>query len=182
MLHNILQRDKSDLIVKIYQAQLLKPARHDWAQIVQMDKSKYDISLTDLDISKMSKGSYQKLIESKVNQKSFLELNQSNKSKIQNILQNLRPGENWKLPLKEYLKTNLLTTEEKQVLFSLRCREYDVKTNYKNKYEEDMTCRICREEKSEEDELHTFFKCKILTHDIKIDPKSKFDHIFGSHK
>ena len=94
----------------------------------------------------------------------------------------MRPGDNWKLPLKEYLKTDLLTTEEKQVLFSLRCREYDVKTNYKNKYEEDMTCRICREEESEEDELHTFFKCKILTHDIKIDPKTQFNHVFGSLK
>ena len=130
----------------------------------------------------MSKSSFRTFIETKVNQKSYLELTQSDKSKVQNIIKDLRPDKKWKLPMKEYLKTNLITTEAKQTLFSLRSREYDIKTNYKKKYEDDMRCRICNEEDSIEDELHTFFKCKILTNGLVVAPTIKLDHIFGTLK
>ena len=180
MLHNILRRDQSDMIVKVYQAQCLKPAKFDWAQIVSKDKMNYNVSLSDSEISKMSKNAFRAYIERKVNEKSYLELIHSDKAKIQNIIQNLRPNKNWKLPITEYLKTNLLTTEEKKLLFSLRCIEYDFKSNYKTKYQEDMRCRICLEEDSEEDEYHTYFKCKILIDSLKIDSTIKLEYLYGN--
>ena len=81
--------------------------------------------------------------------------------------------------MQSYLKTNELSTREKQSLFSLRNRSFDVKTNYKTLYNEDMTCRICHDPDSIEDKRHTF-NCSVLTKDETIDNTIQFEHIFGS--
>ena len=66
------------------------------------------------------------------------------------------------------------------MLFSLRCREFDLKTNYRKKYENDMKCRICLNEDTIEDEVHTFFQCEVLLHDIQINPDIDIKHLFGN--
>ena len=48
----------------------------------------------------------------------------------------------------------MLYKEEQQLLFSLRCRSYPVKSNFKTQYEGDMTCRVCLDPSSYEDEIH----------------------------
>ena len=75
--------------------------------------------------------------------------------------------------MQKYLKTNELSTREKQSLFSLRCRSFDVKSNYKSLFSENMTCRICKDPNSYEDEIHTF-NCDVLTKDESMDTSVKF--------
>ena len=83
------------------------------------------------------------------------------------------------LSTQSYLKTNLLTTIEKQTLFGLRSRNFPVKSNYKSMYDSNnMTCRICQDPQSYEDEIHTFQYCKELTKDLTISGNVKFHDIY----
>ena len=82
--------------------------------------------------------------------------------------------------MQEYLKTSLLSTREKQHAFALRNRSYNIKVNYKNRFDNNMTCRICFDSSSIEDEIHTFENCRELS-----DPlfsEIKFRHLFGEFK
>ena len=78
------------------------------------------------------------------------------------------------------MKTNYLTTFQKQSLFSLRSRSYNLKSNYKSLHEEDMKCRICEGEGSYEDEVHTFEKCSAILPIEERNGEIKFEHIFGN--
>ena len=44
--------------------------------------------------------------------------------------------------MKEYLTTDQLTVAQKQLLFKLRSRVTPNKSNYKNKYKNDMSCTL----------------------------------------
>ena len=46
-LHHILHRDPSELLRKVYEAQKVKSTKYDWYQMIQDEKSKYDVNLTD---------------------------------------------------------------------------------------------------------------------------------------
>ena len=45
--------------------------------------------------------------------------------------------------MKEYLRSNKLSTDEKRLLFSMRCRVNQVKTNYKTEYKNNLHCSLC---------------------------------------
>ena len=65
--------------------------------------------------------------------------------------------------MEAFLNENL-SINEKKVLFSLRTRMIDVKTNYKNKYLFNMQCRLCDEKNEEESENHLINCNKIMQH------------------
>ena len=125
----------------------------------------------------MSKAGFEKVVMKQIHKKSFDEMKCTNKSKILNILKTVQFDKNSKITMQPYLKSQTLTTLEKQHLFSLRNRSYNLKTNYRSQFENDMKCRICLDENSIENEIHTFEHCSELIVDGFGD--IKFKHIFG---
>ena len=89
----------------------------------------------------MSKSAIKKLVIKHIQRVSLGEIQQSGKSKIQSILTTIKPDKNYKLPMQEYLKSSLLTTREKQLAFALRSGSYNLKVNYKSRFDKDMKCR-----------------------------------------
>ena len=85
-LHHILTRDKTELIFKVYQAQGLIPTRGVWYTMIQNEKVKYNIQLSDNNISQMSKRSFKKLVDSYIEKYATSELLKCKKSKSQNII------------------------------------------------------------------------------------------------
>ena len=83
----------------------------------------------------MTKYSFKKLVQKKIAEasKEFLLTlrNDPSRSKSKNIW----PSDE----MKQYLKTNLLTTEEKLLLFSMKSRMLELKCNYKSKYKNNMS-------------------------------------------
>ena len=53
-----------------------------------------------------------------------------------------------------YLNENIFSKEELFLLFQLRSRMLDVKSNFSTLYERNLVCRTCKEEDSVEDEDH----------------------------
>ena len=80
--------------------------------------------------------------------------NNQQKSKSKNIW----PSES----MKEYLKTSQISTEDKRLLFSMRCRVNDIKSNYKSKYQNNMKCSLFSSNE-EESELHLLRCDNIIT-------------------
>ena len=70
--------------------------------------------------------------------------------------------------MKEYLTTQQMTTAEKQLLFALKTKCVDVKTNFKNKFSKsNMFCRLCKNTDDEESEIH-LLKCNQIISDIQL--------------
>ena len=64
--------------------------------------------------------------------------------------------------LQDYFKTPKFMNKDKKLLFSLRTRTTDVKSNYKNKYLFNMQCRLC-DDSTEIESEELYLKCtKIL--------------------
>ena len=140
----------------------------------------YGIDLSDDEISEMGKSAYKRLVNKQVQKISLNEIQQSDKSKIQNILRLVKPDKNYKLPMQDYLKTTLFSTREKKHAFALRNRSYNIKANYKNRFDHDMKCRICFDSSSIEDEIHTFENCRELSDPLFSD--IKLCHLLGEFK
>ena len=77
--------------------------------------------------------------------------------------------------MQDYLNSDNLSTEEKQLLFKFRTRTYPCKTNYRRLYEPDLSCLICLREDSPEHLL------QCTTQGINLSGLA-FDDIFGNIK
>ena len=84
--------------------------------------------------------------------------------------------------MQPYLKCIELSTKEKQALFSLRNRTYNLKCNFRTMFGEDMRCRSCLDDDSIEDEIHVFEECTQVKEEVQISNNIKFKHIFGTLK
>ena len=88
-LHHILKIPHTELIHKVYEAQKLKQTKGDWYQMIQSEKLKFNINLSDQEIGNMSKSTFKRMVDKKVNTVSFYNLTQSRKSKVENIVMQL---------------------------------------------------------------------------------------------
>ena len=81
--------------------------------------------------------------------------------------------------LQAYLKSENLTYKQKQLLFSLRTRSINVKTNYKNKYKHsNLFCTLC-EDKVVESESH-LLECKSTKAQLGNIDDVEYEDIFSS--
>ena len=68
------------------------------------------------------------------------------------------------MAMKPYLTDRRLSKEDVQLLFKLRTKMVDVKTNFKSQYS-DLICRICKSDDSVENENH-LIDCEMLNEEI----------------
>ena len=61
-LHNILSKSESELIRKVYEVQKSLRTKNDWYELVLEDKNKLGLSLTDNEISTMSKAKFKTIV------------------------------------------------------------------------------------------------------------------------
>ena len=83
---------------------------------------------------------------------------------------------NYEFKRKAYLTDRRFTKEDVQILFSLRTKMFDCKTNFMNQYKDDLTCRVCKEITSIEHEDHLLL-CKELNNE-KYD--TQFSDVYGN--
>ena len=85
--------------------------------------------------------------------------------------------------LQNYLVSQDLSIREKKLLFSLRTRMFQVKTNYKKKYEFNMQCSLCDDNPEWESEKH-LLKCPKILSNLS-DPieaqNAIYDNIFSNN-
>jgi hypothetical protein len=82
--------------------------------------------------------------------------------------------------MKEYLTTDQLTVAQKQLLFKLRSRVTPNKSNYKNKYKNDMSCTLCKDNQTEENVSHLLcrpFLTQLVTDIVTIQCQDIFGNL-----
>ena len=170
-LWQILHRDTDELTWKVYQAQKLKTSRGDWYQIIQTERENLHITLSDEEIEKMSREKYKSIVEKHIQSEGLKYLCglAAPHSKSDLIVSD-------KLEKKPYFSDRRFSKEDVQILFSLRTKMTNCKTNFKNQFgENNLQCRICQDKNSIEDEDHILI-CPELT-----DGKSEvqFTDVYG---
>ena len=132
---DILHMQKNELVNRVFSAQMISSGKNDWVLQISEDLKICDIRLTEEEIINMKKSKFRRLVRCKIREASQRHLVKLRKSKSINIW----PSKN----MKKYLKTNLLNTEEKQLLFMMRCRMNQVKSNFKNQFKNNLNCLLC---------------------------------------
>ena len=156
-LWHIVHRDTDELIWKIYEAQKCNPNKGDWYEILQTERTSLNILVTDDEISKMSKTKFKSLVEKKIreNVEKYLNKLAASHSKSEFIV-----GD--KFEKKRYFSDRRFSREDVQLLFALRTRMINCKSNFKNQFGTNLICRICKVDGSIEDEDHILI-CPELT-------------------
>ena len=95
----------------------------------------------------MSKETFRSLIESKIHASAskFLKNEASKHSKSRQIAEE-------RFEKKTYFSDNRFSKEDIQLLFALKTKMIDCKTNFRGMYGGNLQCRICKEQNSIEDE------------------------------
>ena len=155
---NILQMSDTELVKRVYTIQKISPCKNDWILQIKEDLKACGITHTESEIKSMKEYSFKKIVNERIKDLSVKHLlsmkikNNEEKSKCKNIWPS---GD-----MKAYLKSNQLSTDEKRLLFSMRCRVNEVKCNYRTKYKNNVTCSLC-DSNSEESEVH-LLQCEAI--------------------
>ena len=70
---HIMRQNENELIKKVYDVQRLIHTKNDWYQLIVNEKEKYEIELSDEEVSKLSKFRFKRLVDKKVNTFAFPE-------------------------------------------------------------------------------------------------------------
>ena len=117
------------------------------------------------------------MVEKRVNSYAFKYLKEKARShsKSFGILEEVERNNIMRRPT--YLKANILGKSDCQLLFELRSRMLDVKTNFSNLYDNDTRCRTCTQDGAVEDEDH-LLHCDALRSE-NMDQEVKFDFVYA---
>ena len=139
-LHNILKRNKSEMLLNVFKAQQEKPLKGDFIKLIEDDLNYLNEVYDENKFKSMSKNMFKKYIKNKIRDAAFkyLKNEQEQKSKVKNIKYT-------KFKIQKYLKSGLFSNYEVEILFKLRSRNIDVKSNFKTKYEKEINQNLqCR--------------------------------------
>ena len=134
--------------------QKLLPVKNDWAVQIQNDLESCEIS--EEIVKNMKKETFKNLVKSRIKNLSNQYLVKLRSTHSKSI--NLQIGNN----LKMYLSCQQLTIEEKRLLFSLKTRSINVKTNFKNVFS-NLQCRLCNKPDEDESEIHVMKCSQVLS-------------------
>ena len=128
-LHHLLNRSEDELIRKFYMAQKTKSSKGDWVKLVEENLRELDITLSNEEISKLSKPKFSKIVQKCITKVAFEELMQ-----LKDKHTKMAETQYENMSMQTYLKCNNgLTDEEKLLLLKFRTRMVEVRCNYKNK-------------------------------------------------
>ena len=152
-------------------AQKCLSVRGDWTELVEAEKAKYGISESDSEIAEMSREKFKSKIQKKIEAHAVRCLNNiaENHSKSEQIV-------DYDFKRKAYFTDRRFSKTDVQLLFALRTKMLDCKTNFQNQYAEDLSCRFCKDNGNIEDEDH-ILRCTVLNNE-KYDVK--FSDVYGN--
>ena len=171
-LWQILTRNENELIHKVYSVQSLQTTKGDWFQILNQVKEILSIEKSDEEISCMKKDAFKSYIDKKTQLKAF--------EYLKKIARKHSKSEfTWaqsKFDQQQYLSDARFSKQDIQLLFALRTRMIDVKTNFRNLYDNNLDCQTCSE-KCIEDENHLLV-CENLKNEESV--QANFSQVYGS--
>ena len=176
-LHNILKKPENELIRKVYRIQKLLPTKNDWYQIVQEDRNKLGLSLSDEQISVMSKIKFKTIVVEAVRNFAVNCLNKTASKKENSKCRKLVKKE---LVKEHYLIDKSFSRSECELLFALRTRMVSgIKTNFSSHYGNNLTCELCSDSQYLDSQEH-LLSCATLRKHVQIPCDIEYEDIYES--
>ena len=153
-LHTILQKDETEMVKKVYEAQKTNPSPGDFIEIVRKDCENISLDLSEKEIYQISKQKFRIIVKSKILNAafSFLKNLQEKHSKMKNI-------EYERFDIVPYLKSPLFNDEKRSLLLALRTRTVrGIRNDFRGLYKSN-TCPL---ECGEIDTIENILTCSVL--------------------
>ena len=171
-LYYILHEDPKSLVYRFFETQLNNRTKNDWVTRVLRDLKELQLNVNFDEIKGMKKASFDNLVKQSIVDKSLKELNKTKEShsKVMDLNHEY-------LKMKRYfLQSDLKASKEEiQLVFKLRSRVTDLKTNLKGMYES-FECTACGNE--EESQKHVLECEELLKWNKEIVEKPVYEKIF----
>ena len=169
--HEILTRDSQETLSKVYRKQKEEPTKGDWFTLLEKDFGFLGIAMNEEQIKRTPKEQYKKEIMKQIRSSAFtyfMNLKETH-TKLDSVQYN-------KLEFQQYLGSKLLTNKEKTLLYLLRSRCYDAKSNFKKLFKNQLNCRFgCL---AQEDQAHIFKNCHKINSIHKENTNIEYSDIF----
>ena len=172
--HHILAQESNELIRRIYEKQKVNYSKGDWIMILKEDFEFIGEELNEEFIKSTPKNVYKQLIKKKVRIAAFtsyIQLKEKSKKKMKDLHYN-------EFKMQPYLNSNMFSTSEKQLLFSLRSKCYSAKMNFKKLHKKNLKCVFLFNE--EETQCHIFQNCVPILTRLGFQDIPSLDNIYGS--
>ena len=147
---------------------------NDWIKQIVKDKNEIDWNVTDDEAEQMSKTSFKKVLKQKVTKTALKYLNEvaATHSKSRRLMKD-------KLKCEEYILDRRFSSDEVKTLFRWRTSTNLSKSNFRQQYEPDLICDMCRLQPCTPEHQ---FSCIVMK---KFVPELEttdviYDNIFGS--
>ena len=167
-LHYLLRLKESEMLFKVFQAQLKYPVRDDWTITVKQDLEDLRINLSFEEIKGKSEWSFKRLVKIKTKEYTlnYLLKLKGRYSKMSNLHYS-------ELKIQNYLKNENISVKEAQNLFRYRTRVAKFKENFKNNYDR-IECPLCLDKP--DSQAHCV-QCPIIRENINI--RGDYNEIFS---
>ena len=149
--------------------------KNDWHNLVNENKNELRISLTDEQISKLSKEKFKFTVTQAVERKALDYLNNlaSSYSKSEKVIKQ-------RLVMENYFRDARFSKSEIELLLALRTKMVkDIKKNFPSQYGENLTCDLCQLHICCQEHLLSCV-CVELKKQVKIPDDIQYSDIFGS--
>ena len=158
----ILRKGYNDLVKQVFDVQSSFPTKGDWISGVKDILEKCDIGYSEEEIKSMSMLKFKRVVKEKIQLKVMAHLIalQNKHSKSENLHLD---GE-----MQPYLTSPNLTLTDKKFLFKMRSKMLRIKSNFSSIYKNDLSCSICLDKQTEENEIHLLC-CPIVKQDQEIE-------------
>jgi hypothetical protein len=167
-------------VLRVFNAQSESPLEGDFVKLVQKDFELINEIYNERLVTSMNKKQFKKWVKSKIKKAAFNALIEDKNSDKNKKINNIKYK---KLQIQSYLKSKLFSNHEINILFRLRSRTTELKSNFKTKYFDQLECSVkgCSQEESQE---HVFTSChpvlKLLNIQQNI-PTIKYKQIFSKN-
>jgi hypothetical protein len=155
-LYYILHEKPDSMVYKFFEAQLRNRTAKDWVSAVLNDLEVLNVNVNFEEIKLMKKSTFSNMIKQSIQIKALTDLNniKSSHSKVLHIKHTV-------LEMQRYFKSSKMdiTQEEVRLIFKLRCRVTNLKTNLRGAYDS-HEFGICNKEDETQEHI---LKCKGLT-------------------
>ena len=146
-LHHILNENPTSMIYRFLESQLKSSNSKDWVHTVFKDIEKLKLNVKIADIKKIRKSTFKTMLRESTENKVLKSLTEKklSHSKVMHLDHKM-------LQMRKYLMPSRIkkTKNECQLIFKLRSRITEIKTNFKGKYDY-FECDVCgQEEESQE--------------------------------
>ena len=147
-LKHILDKDSTDPVAQMYNKMYKFQNEPNWVNNVFELRSRYSLPLNDMNMKSMTRNDWKIFVKNRVKACAFEELLfQFSSNRKTNQLSYKR------LEAQNYLTS--LGSSEARIIFKVRVRMLDLKTNFKRKYDLDLSCPFCLEGEESIDQIFT---------------------------